>query len=82
VNPEVDAGEGINAARAIIDADETRLQEKENPRHPAGVDCDELAGAAPATAIRPTNGYMIAKNGDRSPDRIAAPLAATVGSAR
>ncbi len=55
-----------------------------NPRRRAGVVmCDVLAGAAPATAIRPTNRrYMIAKNGLRSPDRIAAPLAATVGSAR
>ena len=36
-----------------------------------------------ATTIRSTNcRYMIAKNGDRSPDRIAAPLAATVGRAR
>ena len=35
-----------------------------------------------ATAIRPTKCYMIAKNGALSPDRIAAPLAATVGSAR
>jgi hypothetical protein len=55
-----------------------------DPRRRAGVViCDVLAGAAPATEIRPTNRrYMIAKKGDRSPDRMAAPLAATVGRAR
>ena len=74
---------GIGAATAIIADDQTRFQEKENPRRKAGAAiCDELAGAATATAIRPTNCYITAKNGDRSPDRIAAPLAATVGSAR
>jgi hypothetical protein len=54
-----------------------------NPRREAGVVmCDVLAGAAPATTIRPTNRYMIAKKGLRSPERIEAPLAATVGRAR
>jgi len=55
-----------------------------NPRREAGVGVLRWTGGsgATATAIRPTNCYMMAKNGDRSPDRIAAPLAATVGNAR
>jgi len=58
--------------------------ESKNPRRVAGA-CDVRwfgGSKATATAIRPTNCYMMAKNGDRSPDRIAAPLAATVGRAR
>jgi len=64
------------------DADDPRFPAKNTPAVRRGCCCVTGGSEATATTIRPTNRYMIAKKGARSPDRIAAPLAATVGRAR